>query len=435
VKRARYGPRKLRVLLSWTFLILSISIPRLATAQVVPYAGTFTKSKEEVDEALKEMQAYAGQKLPIVDGFVATGDQPLNRFKRAFYQFSIDLLPTASGGTIVRVTAKITAWYADPDPWKSGYQILPSNGRLELDLLDRLREKFGGNSNASAGRSEVQAPRPKLDFSTGLPASSLPSSRPSVPAAAGSSGTASGEPGSDEVVALRIKREAEERRMQQLNAELQNFQEIQRNQAHPLNLVVVKKNDTPVLARPVAGSHPLFTAAANDEFEFLDAEGEWIHVQISGVSRGYIRRTSLDLPEFIAARLKSPNGNAANEKQEAFRVVREENSPFPGDWEPLKGTMVKIYTVQPISQDPKETDARAKLAFAGGLLRKYAAEISASTPALDGIVVIFDAADGGIIGSTLLNVQQLASGSLSQDNFWKHCYLDPPDAFRPAPNP
>jgi len=242
-------------------------------------------------------------------------------------------------------------------------------------------------------------------------------------------------PADDEVAALRIKREAEEKRMQQLNAELQTLQEIQRNQAHPLNLVVVKKIGTAVLARPAIGSHPLFTASANDEFEFLEAEGEWIHVQISGVSRGYIRRSSLDLPEFIAARLKSPNGAAANEKQAAFRVEREENSPFPGDWEPLKGKTVKIYTVQHVSQDPKETDARAKLAFAGGLLRKYAAETTASTPALDGIVVIFDAANGGIIGSTLLNVQQLASGSLSLDNFWKHCYLDPPDAFRPAPNP
>ncbi|MFI5057492.1 MAG: hypothetical protein ACHQLQ_04855 [Candidatus Acidiferrales bacterium] len=426
---------KPQVLISWVFLILSISIPRLATAQAVPYAATFAKSKEAVDKALKEMQAYAGQKLPTVDGFVATGDQPLNRFERAFYQFSIDLLPAAPGGTIVRVTAKITAWYADPDPSRSGYQILPSNGRLELDLLDRLKEKFGGNLTAPTARSDVQAPKPKLDLSTGLPGNSLPSSRPSAPAAEGSPGTTSGVLGADEVAALRLKREAEEKRMQQLNAELQTLQEIQRNQAHPLNLVVVKRNSTPVLARPAIGSHPLFTAAANDEFEFLDAEGEWIHVQISGVSRGYIRRSSLDLPEFIAARLKSPNGNAANEKLDAFRIEREENSPFPGDWEPLKGKTVKIYTVQPVSQDPKETDARAKLAFAGGLLRKYAAESTPSTPALDGIVVIFDAADGGIIGSTLLNVQQLASGSLSRDNFWKRCYLDPPDAFRSAPNP
>ncbi len=83
-------------------LILCISIPNLVVAQVVPYAGTFAKSKDEVDKALKEMQAYAGQKLPVVDGFVATGDQPLDRFERSFYQFSIDLLPTGSGGTIVR---------------------------------------------------------------------------------------------------------------------------------------------------------------------------------------------------------------------------------------------------------------------------------------------------------------------------------------------
>jgi hypothetical protein len=434
VKRPSSCRRKLHFLISWVFLILSISFPDLAAAQAVPYAGTFAKSKEEVDKALKEMQAYAGQKLPIVDGFVATGDQPLNRFERAFYQFSIDLLPAASGGTTVRVVAKITAWYADPDPWKSGYQILPSNGRLELDLLDRLREKFGAKLNASTARSEVQAPRPKLDLSTALPASSLPSSRRSAPAAAGSSGTASGEPGSDEVAALRIKREAEEKRMQQLNAKLQDLQEIQHNQAHPLNLVVVKNNDTPVLARPAAGSHPLFTAAANDEFEFLDAEGEWIHVQISGVSRGYIRRSSLELPEFIAARLKSPNGAVA-QVQEAFRIEREETTSFPGNWEMLRGKPVKIYTVQPVSQDFKETKASAKLNFAASILQRFSADTAASAAGVEGVVVIFDSADGGIIAATRANVQQMASGSLSRDNFWRQCYLEPPDAFQSPPKP
>jgi hypothetical protein len=417
------------------FLIVSISLPHLATAQAVPYAGTFAKSKEEVDKALKEMQAYAGQKLPIVDGFVATGDQPLNRFERAFYQFSIDLLQAASGGTTVRVMAKITAWYADPDPWKSGYQILPSNGRLELDLLDRLKEKFEGKLSASTARSLVQAPRPKLDLSTGLPASPLPSSRASALAAAGSSGTASVEKGSDEVAAVRIKREAEEKRMQQLNAEFQNLQEIQRNQAHPLNLVVVKENGTSVLARPAAGSHPLFTAAANDEFEFLDAEGEWIHVQISGVSRGYIRRSSLDLPEFITAHLKSANGNTPNEKLDTFRIEREETATFPGNWEMLRGKPVKIYTVQPVSQDLKETKASAKLNFAASIFQRFSADTAASKSGVVGVVVIFDSSDGGIIGAMRTNVEQMASGSLSRDNFWRQCYLEPPDAFRPAPNP
>jgi hypothetical protein len=435
VKRTRYCFRKPQLLISWVLLILSISIPRLATAQAVPYAATFAKSKEEVDKALKEMQAYLGQKLPIVDGFVATGDQPLDRFERAFYQFSIDLLPAASGGTIVRVTAKITAWYADPDPWKSGYQRLPSNGRLELDLLDRLREKFGGKLTASTARSGLQAPKPKLDLSAGLPGSSLPSSRPSVPAATGSSATSSGVLGDDEVAALRIKRGAEEKRMQELNAELQSLQEIQRNQAHPLNLVVVKKNGTPVLARPAIGSHPLFAAAANDQFEFLEAEGEWIHVQISGVSRGYIRRSSLDLPEFIAARLKSPNGNAGIEKLDAFRIAREETSTFPGNWEMLRGKPVKIYTVQPVSQDLKETEASEKLKFAVSIFQGFSADTARSAPGVEGVVIVFDSADGGIIGATLASVQQIASGSLSQDNFWKQCYLEPPEAFQSAPKP
>ena len=379
------------------FFFLIISAPR-PTAQTVPYARTFAKSSEEVDRALKEMQAYAGQKLPIVDGFVAHADQPLDRYERAFYQFSIDLLPAASSATVVRVTAKITAWYADRDPWKSGYQILPSNGRLELDLLDRLEEKLGGKPASSAANSlsnsRISAPKPKLDLS-------------SVSLAAPSKGDSSaGEGHTDEIAAFRAKREAEEKRMRELNEESRNLEEIQKNQAHPLNLVVVRKSGTPVLAKPGLGSRLLFTASADDEFEFIEAVGEWIHVQISGLSRGYIRRSNLDLPEYIAERLKSSNGTPYEEKPASFRIEREENSPFPGDWEPLSGKMVKIYTVQPISPDPKETGARAKLAFTGGLLRKYAAETTSSTPALDGIVVIFDAADGGIIGTTLLNVQQ-----------------------------
>jgi hypothetical protein len=117
-----------------------------ALAQSVPYAREFHKSKEDVDKALKELGAYSGQKLPIVDGFVATGDRSLDHYERAFYQFSVDVLPESSGGTVVRLSAKITAWYADREPWKSGYQSLPSNGRLELD---RLRSKVPSSGSGS----------------------------------------------------------------------------------------------------------------------------------------------------------------------------------------------------------------------------------------------------------------------------------------------
>jgi hypothetical protein len=406
---------------------MSFLLAALGSGQSVPYARSYAKSKEEVDKALKDLQAYNGQKLPIVDGFVATTDIPLERFERAYYQFSIDLVPSNSSGTIVRLTAKITAWYADRDPAKSGYQVLPSNGRLELDLLDRLDEKLGGKLASSAtnslSNSRISAPKPKLDLG-------------SVSLTAPSVGDSSANEGhTDEIASLRTKREAEEKRMRELNEELQSLEDIKKNQAHPLNLVMVRKSGTPVMAKPAEGSRLLLNASEDDEFEFIEAAGEWIHVQISGPLRGYIHRSNLDLPEYIAARLKSTDRVASEDQLASFRIEREENNPFPGDWEPLKGKMVKIYTVQPVSLDPKGTGARAKLAFAGTLLQKHAAEIQASTPALYGIVVIFDSADGGIVGATLTNAKQFADGTLSADNFWKQCYFDPPDVFQVSAKP
>ena len=407
-------------------LLLCVALPGAVAGQGIPYARSFPKSKEEVDKALNEMQAYSGQKLPIVDGFVASGDQPLDRYERAFYQFSIDLLPgTTSADTIVRVAAKITAWYADRDPSKSGYQQLPSNGRLELDLLDRLSETFGGKPPISLLKPD--APRPRLNLANGPSTGPMaPRGFPPPPAETPST------PGGDELTALATQRGEEEKRAQQLTTELQGLQDIQRNQAHPHNLVIVKKSATPVLARPAEGSRLLFTAAADDEFELIDAEGEWVHVQISGVSRGYIRRNGLDLPEGISERLESHSGSPGEDKPAAFRIEREENNVFPGDWEPLKGKTVKIYTVQPASQDPKETSASAKLGFASSLFKKFSVDSAAAAPLLEGAVVIFDSADGGIIGCSLPNAQQFAGGSLSQELFWKRCYMDPPEAFQPS---
>jgi hypothetical protein len=393
-----------------------------ANGQAVPYARTFSRPKIEVEQALKDLQASTGQKLPIVDGFVGTTQQPLDRYERAFYQFSIEVLPGVPAGTIVQVSAKITAWYADKDPAKSGYQILPSNGRLELDLLDRLDEKFGNKpapgTPRSLATSGISAPAPKLNLGGGINMSP------------GSGGPIAAPEGTEELNRLRSEREAEEKRMHSLNVELQGLEEVKKNQAHPLNLVTVKRAGTPVVARAGEESRVLFKAAVNDEFEFLDAEGEWIHVQISGVSRGYIRRSALELPEVIAEHLEETAKLEAAAKQAAFRVEREENSVFPGEWEALKGKTVKIYTVQPVSQDAKGTDARAKLKFAGALMQKFAGELAPGATEGDGVVVIFDSADGGIAGATLASIQQLAKGGISEEAFWKQCYLDPPETFQ-----
>jgi hypothetical protein len=412
--------------MAWLAAAVNVVFSLAAYPQAVPYARSFKKPPQEVENALRELQAYSGQKLPILDGFVAVDEKVLSRYERAFYQFSIDVLPDATTGTIVRVTAKITAWYADKDPAKSGYQVLPSNGRLELDLLDRLEEKFGGKPASSMARAisnaAISAPTPKLDLS-GAPGMQIPV------ASSGSKSVAT----PDELTSLRSAREAEEKRMRDLNTELQTLEDIQKHQAHPLNLVVVKKAGTPVLAKPAEGAHVLFDAAAEDEFEFIDGNTEWIHVQISGPSRGYIRRNNLEVSEYIASRLGSPA--LSSEKPAAFRTVREEIGPFPGDWAPLKGKTVKIITVQPVSQDPKETGASARMGFAKSLIPSEVLDSNAPTSAIEGVAVIFDSADGGIVGVTLSSVQQLRAGAISADIFWRQCYFDPQEAFHEPRNP
>ncbi len=400
-------------------LILAISAAT-SHAQAIPYARSYAKPKAEVDRALKELQAYSGQKLPILDGFVAPVGKPLDHYERGFYQFSIELLPGDSGATLVRLSAKITAWYVDRDITKSGYDVLPSNGRLELDLLDRLQEKLTGKpvDPPATAASNVQTPQPKLDLS-GVPGASSYTPPPAIAKTP------------DEVAGLRNQRVLEERRVQQLTTELNNLKEIQHNQARPQNLVAVVKSGTPVYAKASEESHVLFQAAANDEFEFLDSDKGWIHIEISGDSRGYIHEASVLLPEKVAAKMAQEE-RGLEVRFPGFRIEREEINVFPGDWATLKGKSVKIYTVQPLSQNPKESGPAIRLDYSLALFEKGLKESSSVTPTPEGVVVIFDAADGGISAATLADIQKLTSGSLAHDAFWSQSYLDPVDAFRPA---
>ena len=156
-----YSAAHAKILWLLAFVVCG-AIPSTSAPQSVPYTRSFPKSKDDVEKALHDLQASSGQKLPIVDGFVVPGDQPLDRYERAYYQFAVDILPgTTSADTIVRVSAKITAWYTDHDPTKSGYQVLASNGRLESDLLDRLADKLGVEAARFLAQAGAAAPQTK----------------------------------------------------------------------------------------------------------------------------------------------------------------------------------------------------------------------------------------------------------------------------------
>ena len=216
--------------------------------------------------------------------------------------------------------------------------------------------------------------------------------------------------------------------MEELTKEAKGLEEILRNQAHPNNLVAVKKSGTPVLVNPVEGAKVLFLATAEDEFEILDMNANWVHIRISGLSRGWIRRSGLEMPKASASDAKVENASP-HASREQFRVTKEEIASFPATWGPLQGQTVKIVTVQTASGGVSDTGPPAKLEFAKSLFDKEYAELTRAPTTAAGVVLIFDSEDGGMAAATLPVLQQWKAGTLSDQAFWRRCFFDPPETF------
>ena len=182
------------------------------------------------------------------------------------------------------------------------------------------------------------------------------------------------------------------------------------------------------MSKPGANSTMLFSADGEDEFQVLDSEPDWIHVQISGASRGWIRRSDLNLPEGLNA-ISSQAGGAAPAAEQTFHVIREETNTFKGTWEPLIGKSVKIIWTAPASAQGIPASALAKRNFAKSLFTKAYQEISSKDQTTAGVVIVFDSADGGQIAATLENLKQWQTGNLPEASFWRLCSIDPPELF------
>jgi hypothetical protein len=423
-------------------VVLLVAAPS-GSAQAGSYERTYRQSKSAVEKALKELQTSMSGRLPALEGFASHGDHPLNRYQRGYYQSAVQVSSSASGGSVVRVNTKVTAWYADSIPSRSGYQLLTSNGRLESDLLDQLTDLLttspgaasSGESFPGSTPSATSAKRPSTAAkgieNKGNQEPTLSAPMPRLPET-GRTFSSSADAGlsaqqlADSKNSLKLDRTATG-----LQAEAASLEEVLKNQAHPKNLVAIKKSGTPVVATPSLNGKTLFLASAHDEFEMLDFNVDWVHVRISGLSRGWIWRTSLEMPEGISD-IPQAGASAKLVAADLFQVTREETAPFPGDWEPLRGKNVKIISVQKIQENEKDSGAQAKLEFAKSLLDKNYAELAAKSQELAGVVLIFDSVDGGMIAATLPTVQQWKAGTLSDAALWHQCYFDPPETFNVA---
>jgi len=391
------------------------------SAQDSTQEKTFSAPVSKVQAALNNLPGGTSGPLPILDGFIVPGARSLDRYQRPYYQCTVHITPAASGGSKVRVTAKITAW--NTDPAHSGYETLQSNGRLESDLLDRLQNRLAPNSESNA-TSTANPPTSSKSAGKANGKASAPEISAPMPQFPGSSATMpSTSPGTPDTA---------------LEQEARSLEELVQNQSHPTNLIAVKQDQTPILQDPSSDAKVLFLASGEDEFEVLDTSPGWIHVRVSGLSRGWLRRTSVEMLDGSENVADSKAGSASQGQDQQlgknpslssmlFSVSGEEEGSFPGDWAPLKGKNVKIISVQQAPGTGRITSPQDKMRFAEGLLKSETAEQSAA-----GLVLIFDSEDGGMVAATRAVLDLWKNGALSEQAFWKQCYRDPPEILGSA---
>ncbi len=414
---------------------IALAVAPSGRTQSTPYQRTFSQSKAIVDKRLKEIQSSISGRLPVLEGFIVRNDRPLARFHRGYYQCDVHVSSTPSGGSVVQVNATITAWYTDPVSTKSGYQVLPSNGRLEGDFLDQLQEELGdrntsspttvANSQPTSAKSQSSAPVPTI--SAPLPGDKT---RAVQPKTLSSPFKLSDPLNPANMPSLATQKAMVDRHSEEETKEAKGLEEILRNQVRPNNLVAVKKKDTPVLASPREDSKVLFLAAAEDEFETLDANPNWVHIRISGLSRGWVRRSSLELlsdtqPPETQAQSTAP----APVNTQPFQVENEQVASFPGTWAPLQGKTVRIVSLQKTNENASTASAGAKLAFAKSILEREYVDLVKAPTSIVGVVMIFDSEDGGMVAATLPLLREWKAGSLSDEAFWRRCFFDPREAF------
>jgi len=150
------------------------------------------------------------------------------------------------------------------------------------------------------------------------------------------------------------------------------------------------------------------------------------------LSRGWIWRNSVEMPEGIPDTAVPAAASAQTPAADLFHVIRQETALFPGDWEPLRNKRVNIISVQNSDDSAKDVGPKERLEYAKFLLEKNYQELAQKPQELAGIVVIYDSADGGMIAATLAVLEQWRAGTLSDSALWHKCFFDPPETFDSA---
>jgi hypothetical protein len=436
--------------------LLILPAAKSTPAQTIPVERSYAHSLDEVQRALQELDVDAASRLPFLDGFVRASANSLDHLENPRYVLRSDVLRVGPTESIVRISAKITAWYQSADASHSEYRAIPSNGRLESDFLDRLTARLDPVSNAHAETSADAPPPPDRPAPT-------PTSRPrpaiSTDTSAGATHAAAAKPsdnGSDlatQIAVIRGQRKASEATTRGLNAQIEKLQAAANARAHQTGLAVVRRAHTPVFEKADETSHILLHANAEDEFSVIEVRGAaegaanaWVHVQLEDGKQGWLRagqlETAADAAQADAAMQGRTHDSAADaDDRESvaggthFAPASEEIKTFSGDWAALKGKPVLFVFAQ--SNGPLSGSAlvHSQLAFAKQTFESGLNEAVHSQESLAGVVVVFLGPKGGIAAATLPDIRRWRDGIISDKLFLARCSLDPATSFRDTAHP
>jgi hypothetical protein len=392
--------------------------PAVVQAQDGPAVErTYPFSVDAVQKALQKIGGFGGGKLPILDGFVNSPD--LERYDHPYFQYRVHLKPVDANSTLVSVEARISALYANQDPARSEYQSLPSNGRLESDLHDRLQQALRGTTASPS----VQ-PKNKDAVPLAPPPAEVASVSPAATTAQA------------QLDAILAERQSVREKTASLQTQIDQMKASGHQSANAAKVASVKRSGVGVMSRQNFGGPVLFRAQAEDEFEVVQLESGWAQVRLGADSTGYIQADELNLPSGIVEKpadtpsAKSQGPPVAAQPDLGFSVSREDVTVFSGDWARLKGKKVLFVYAQPRGLLSDMGNENAKLGYAKRIFETRYRTVSQSKVDVEGVVVVFLGTRGGVAAATLSDIRQWIEGALADEAFVNRCSLDPPAEFR-----
>lgn len=345
----------------------------------------YAASSVTVKAALEQLGAYRGSRLPTLEGFIQTERVELDKYQRPYYEFKVELVPSASDRTLVQVKANVSAWYADPKGAQSAYHSFESNGRLESDLLDRLSEYLNKHKVTSADADSL----------------------------------------TKQIAGVHQQRLEVERHISELENQIQK--EPPRTASNSTQYVSLSKPRNPIFRAPDEHSSVLLRAQSEDEFEVLERRGAWVRLGLGDDHSGWVRGSQV-LPNTLPSASVSTVRDEVSGGTNTFTVIREVSSTFSGDWRRLKGKKVLYIWARPEGSSLNVT--RKKLRFAQATFsERYRQAVHGSHVSPEGIVVIFLDQQGGVAAATLADIGLWVEGAITEPAFLSRCSLDPSSAF------